>query len=147
MPKNAPRSTISHLHKVEIMLETAQGLKITEKTLGILTVYNYSLDNFHFFCAATVPWCSRSFKATNLARENYVDAQYIGYLQIFISVLKSLESRQFIVCKVCVKGGCSNGNQMRLDEAEGRTLRTVFVTFWARFPQPAAGPDLHRLRD
>ena len=37
MPKNLPRPTISHLHKLEIMLEAAQGLEITEKLLAIWT--------------------------------------------------------------------------------------------------------------
>ena len=37
MPKNVPRPTIFHLHKLEIMLEAAQGLEITEKLQAIST--------------------------------------------------------------------------------------------------------------
>ena len=108
MPKNASRSTISHLHKLEIMLETAQGLQITEKLLACWVSRPFT----------TIHWIIFQFLHCNSALVLLViQSNFLGTnLFIFILILKSLESRQFIVCKVCVKGGCSNGNQMRLDE-------------------------------
>ena len=123
MPKNVPRPTIFHLHKLEIMLEAAQGLEITEKLQLSRPRSQMTLDDCFNSSAPTQSIVTKIQIILDI-RNNVCRTHlnlHLGSDSFFAKfVLKGLQQQW--------KPDASRRGR------EGRPLRTVFVIFWARFP-------------